>query len=83
MPSRTVIDGAGTEWVCISVIPMGTITGPLAASGMSLGWLAARSATERRRITPIPEGWEDWSDEELLRVIVRTPSQPTPRRLLD
>ena len=40
------------------------------------GWLAFQSDVERRRLAPIPEGWERLSDEDL-HLLVRTAS-PQP-----
>jgi hypothetical protein len=37
--------------------------------GYSDGWLAFKSATERRRLTPFPKAWEWRSDEELLDLL--------------
>ncbi|MDB4879872.1 MAG: hypothetical protein JWL60_1318 [Gemmatimonadetes bacterium] len=48
---------------------------------MREGWLAIRSHTERRRIAPIPAGWQELSDEALLRLVARADS-PGPRRRL-
>lgn len=31
------------------------------------GWLAFRNGDERRRLAPIPDGWEEASEEELER----------------
>lgn len=33
--------------------------------GMEQGWLAFRSGADRRRISPIPDGWSEWTDERL------------------
>jgi hypothetical protein len=52
------------------------------------GWLAFQSDVERRRLAPIPEGWERLNDEDL-QLLVRTASpQPaaadyTPRTPTD
>ena len=48
---------------------------------MREGWLAIRSSAERRRIAPIPPGWAELSDEELLALVARAES-PGPRRRL-
>jgi len=50
---------------------------------MREGWLAIRSATERRRVAPIPEGWHDLSDEALLRMVARADSPGPARRLIE
>jgi hypothetical protein len=50
---------------------------------MSAGWLAMLGGTERRRIAPIPEGWERMTDEELLELMSRASVTAPMRRLLD
>jgi hypothetical protein len=35
------------------------------------GWLTFQCETERRRITPIPLGWEAMTDDELLGLLAR------------
>jgi hypothetical protein len=36
---------------------------------LMLGWLAFKSAHERRRRAPIPPDWESFSDEELSEIL--------------
>ena len=35
------------------------------------GWLAFQSGSEWRRLAPIPDGWETFSDSELLALVAR------------
>src|SRR5215210_2723376 len=35
------------------------------SSGYGAGWLTFESLDEKRRLTPIPQGWEELSQEEL------------------
>ena len=42
------------------------------------GWLVFEAVTEKRRITPIPEGWDALPDDELDRI--RQQASPVPRR---
>jgi hypothetical protein len=35
------------------------------------GWLALQGRNERLRISPIPEGWMNLTDEELRRLVIR------------
>lgn len=65
---RGFIDSGGTEWRVWPVLPTSTngqlnaaetltrlsLTGTPFASG----WLCFESQTEKRRLAPIPEGWE-------------------------
>ena len=41
------------------------------AAGLAAGWLVFERMGEKRRVAPIPEGWEDWSDEELRACLER------------
>ncbi len=38
------------------------------------GWLAFRGRRERRRVVPIPHGWESMSDDELLALLRSAPA---------
>ena len=40
------------------------------------GWLAFQSGHERRRLAPIPTGWERSTDEELVRLAHTAIAQP-------
>ena len=54
-------------------------TRPRISPGLELGWLAFASATERRRIAPAPDGWEELPDEalvELCRSAATYPRRP-------
>lgn len=42
------------------------------------GWLVFEAETEKRRITPIPNGWDSLPDEELDRLRLR--AAPVPKR---
>ena len=50
---------------------------------LSAGWVAFQSREERRRLAPIPEGWEALPDAELARLAERAQSLGKPRRLLE
>jgi hypothetical protein len=45
------------------------------------GWLAFETAGERRRLVPVPEGWAEWTDEQLLDLIERALLLPPRRRV--
>lgn len=42
---------------------------PAQRAGYMDGWLAFKSATTRRRLSPYPKGWEWMSDDELLALL--------------
>lgn len=44
---------------------------------LAQGWLAFHSASEKRRLAPIPEGWERWSGAQLGTLV--TSAAPVPR----
>ncbi len=52
---------------------------PLLSPGLEAGWLTFESATEKRRIAPIPPGWDEGDDRALealcrtARVVMRSP----------
>ena len=41
---------------------------PLLPREMAGGWLCFDSPVEKRRLFPIPEGWDRFADDELLRM---------------
>lgn len=47
------------------------------------GWLAFQTKSEKRRLTPIPSGWEKFSDGDLLRLLERAQSAGRPSRLIE
>ena len=44
------------------------------------GWLAFRTTAERRRLAPIPDGWENATDAELARYCDTAERVPPPPR---
>lgn len=50
---------------------------------MIQGWLAIRSDTERRRVAPIPPGWDEFDDARLLALVQGAESVGAPRRLIE
>jgi len=76
MPMREFTDSLGTHWLVWATVPApGGVLGT-----MSDGWLTFESSAVRRRLIPIPAGWEDATPGRLdlmCRVAVavrRTPS---------
>ena len=47
------------------------------------GWLAFESRSERRRLAPIPPGWEELDAEGLRALLARAEPAGKPRRLLE
>ena len=53
------------------------------ARGFEHGWLAFRSVIERRRRSPIPDHWEDLSNEGFCALLRDTLFSGPARRLID
>lgn len=47
-------------------------------SELSAGWLALQGRDSRLRLSPIPDGWEHLSDEELCRLVMRARTRGVP-----
>jgi hypothetical protein len=57
---RQIRDAAGIEWMVYEVNPTSNPWAALESlpEGYRAGWLCFESATEKRRLTPAPAGWE-------------------------
>ncbi len=53
------------------------------AAGLSRGWLAFESAHDRRRLAPVPPGWDGLSDAELEALCAKAIEAPPRRRLIE
>ena len=47
------------------------------------GWVVFQSATERRRLAPIPDRWEQLGEDELRTLCARAAPSSRPRRLIE
>jgi len=81
MALRTFKSHDGTEWNVWNVVPtlMHNDRKVALSIGMTHGWLCFESHGVKRRIVPVPEGWEEWSDAELDTALAS--SQLVERRL--
>ncbi len=61
MPMRDFTDATGVTWKVWSTVPL---VAPSFGANVE-GWLTFESAESRRRLTPIPPGWETASDAQL------------------
>lgn len=50
---------------------------------MRNGWLAFESASERRRLAPTPDHWEELSEEQLMALLEQASSTGKVRRLIE
>lgn len=69
MPTRDFTDDAGVHWTVWTTIPTG---GHVLTPEFAEGWLTFESdAMTRRRLAPIPLGWESASHAELTALCKR------------
>ena len=75
MAYREFIDREGLRWEVWDVWPSARADGRtpshalLGEDDAAHGWLAFRSARERRRFFIPPDGWERFSDDDLSRLL--------------
>ena len=62
MPVRTFLDRTGRRWEVWKTTPANAA---LIARELAGGWLTFASDDIRRRLYPVPSGWEEASDERL------------------
>lgn len=65
---REYTDNEGVRWLVWIVMPSQLARESAATSlpgGLQGGWLCFQSDGQKRRLCPIPAGWEDRSDAEL------------------
>jgi hypothetical protein len=63
MAYREFVDGDGVAWRAWETRPG---SGANVRPALAAGWVSFESADERRRLAPVPEGWDGLSDEDLL-----------------
>jgi hypothetical protein len=62
MSSRQFTDSQGTKWRVWSTVPS---PASLLSAEYARGWLTFDSATSRKRLAPIPNGWENTGTDRL------------------
>jgi hypothetical protein len=62
MPMREFRDSAGVEWRVWETTPR---AGSVYGEHLKAGWLTFESATVRKRLAPIPHGWDEATPERL------------------
>jgi hypothetical protein len=64
---RQLRDEAGVEWMVYAVNPGASKARSVESlpENYRSGWLCFESATEKRRLTPLPKGWENLPIEQL------------------
>lgn len=61
---RVVIDRS--TWTIYDVVPAVPTTTRTFDPGLRTGWLCFDHGFERRRVSPIPDGWHELADEALV-----------------
>jgi hypothetical protein len=61
VPIRDFTDAAGVRWTVWNTVPF--TTGVM--TSMQAGWLTFESSEGRRRLSPVPDGWERVSVDRL------------------
>jgi hypothetical protein len=81
MALRSFHSQDGTLWNVWNVVPTLVHNDRKVAlsTGMTSGWLCFESGGVKRRIVPAPDGWEEWSDDELDSALAT--AQAVERRL--
>jgi hypothetical protein len=71
----------GVAWTVWQVTPSSrSRPGLTGASEVFLdGWLVFECEVEKRRLAPVPAGWDEWSDAELARTLAGAPVVPRRR----
>ncbi|HEY2854035.1 MAG TPA: hypothetical protein VGJ18_14365 [Gemmatimonadaceae bacterium] len=68
---RQIRDDAGVEWMVYEVNPVAGAWRSVESlpEGYRNGWLCFESPTEKRRLTPLPSGWEELPIDQLARLL--------------
>ena len=69
---RQIRDAAGVEWLVYEVTPASGEWRSIESlpEGYRSGWLCFESPTEKRRLTPLPSGWQDLTLEQLISLML-------------
>lgn len=73
MAYREFTDEGGRPWRAWDTYPQKR---ELVSPGMEGGWLSFEGEDEKRRLAPVPPGWEEGTDAEL-RLLLRTARRTT------
>jgi hypothetical protein len=67
---RTIHDGEGKGWRVWHVVPQSQVL-MSSAPGMHAGWLCFESDGDKRRLADPPAGWDQLSEQELVRLLAQ------------
>ena len=80
MALRDIVDEHGTSWQVFDVHPASEHGATRLRETFVGGWLCFLSDKGRRRVAPIPDGWEDMNDQSLRRLLsIAPPTGESPR----
>lgn len=74
--AREFVDASKVRWTAIAVRPSKSTT---LSPPYRSGWLSFDSGGETRRLSPIPDGWAEASEDELARLCQQ--AKVAPRRI--
>jgi hypothetical protein len=83
---RTITDATGVDWTVFEVRRDGQTTDQWSylPEEFGDGWLCFESKYSKRRLTPIPDDWEELAQDDLVRMLNRaTPVRRSQSRLED
>ena len=75
---RTLVDPTGVTWDVYAVYPDAQFSQKLRGA-FQTGWLCFDSGPEKRRLSPIPDTWQDLADADLQQ-LADTAERSRPRR---
>jgi hypothetical protein len=82
MTMRSCTDRRGVRWDVFEVLPgADSRSAERMPAAFRAGWLCFQSPTERRRLAPIPLGWQGWEERALLGALEyghRSPRRTPP-----
>jgi hypothetical protein len=76
---REFNDANGVQWEVWEVSPTSSVASP----NLNGGWLAFQTRTERRRLAPVPRGWDSLPSVGLQRLLSQAVATSTPRRAME
>jgi hypothetical protein len=81
MAYRRIVDNEDQVWDVWEVSTATSIRRVLVQQELQAGWLAFQCGEQRRRLAPLPAGWDEMSDHALLSLIEQArPIQPRVAR---
>lgn len=84
MTHRIFLDSEGMEWTVWDVHPTERAGMPQVTERLRAGWLALQNLdVGRRRVAPIPPGWQEWTDAQLRVMLGNSEPRPATQRLIE